>query len=125
MSQSEWLGAILIAGFIVYLAMSQRLAVYWSILTGGAAQAPTPAPTAQPGAGNIVNTPAFQLGIDPNSSLGRVLGIPGGTPQPGAGNIINYPPYFQFGIDPNSALGRALGLPSTTPTPSTSPTGSQ
>jgi hypothetical protein len=35
MSQSEWLGAVLIAGFIVWLAMNQRLSVYWSILLGG------------------------------------------------------------------------------------------
>jgi hypothetical protein len=42
MSQSEWIGAILIAGFILWLAITQRLSAYWSILLGGGAAPPPP-----------------------------------------------------------------------------------
>jgi hypothetical protein len=57
-SQSEVIAAVLIAGFLVWLAMNQRLGVYWSVLTGGAAaQAPPPAPATGPGSANPQITP--------------------------------------------------------------------
>lgn len=43
MGQSELLAAALGGGFLLYLAMTRRLAVYWSLMTGGA---PAPAATA-------------------------------------------------------------------------------
>ena len=41
MSQAELIGASLIAAFLLFLAAKQRLGVYWSLLTGGAAQGGT------------------------------------------------------------------------------------
>lgn len=35
MSQSEVIGAVLIAGFILWLAINKKLSVYWSLLLGG------------------------------------------------------------------------------------------
>ena len=35
MSQSEWIGAAIIAGFFIFLAMKGKLATYWRLLTGG------------------------------------------------------------------------------------------
>jgi hypothetical protein len=45
MNQSGVLLGALFAGFIVYLAMTKRLPVYWSLLTGGG-QGSTPTSTA-------------------------------------------------------------------------------
>ena len=35
MSQSEWIAAALIAGFILYLAVKGKLNAYWWLLAGG------------------------------------------------------------------------------------------
>jgi hypothetical protein len=60
MSQSEWLAAILIAGFVLWLAMNNRLGVYWSLLLGGGPAPPPPtgnAPsTIAPGSGTGTGT---------------------------------------------------------------------
>lgn len=55
MSQSGWILAALIAGFVFWLAVNQRLGTYWSFLIGpadaGAATTPataTPAAAASP-----------------------------------------------------------------------------
>ncbi len=45
MGQSELLAASLAGGFLLYLAMNNRLAAYWALLTGGA---PAAAPAATP-----------------------------------------------------------------------------
>jgi hypothetical protein len=97
MSQSEWLAAVLIAGFLVWLAMSKRLAVYWSILTGGGAQAApaTDAPM-KPQGNPLTNPPA----TDP--ATGLPLPVP--TPRdPATGKPIQVAPPAP-NIDPNTGL---------------------
>ncbi len=74
MSQSEWLGAILIAGFIVWLAMNQRLAVYWSILLGGGG---TVAPASGVGSGPVAPAGSPPTVTDP--TLGGAAANPNVT----------------------------------------------
>jgi hypothetical protein len=52
-NQSEVLGGALIAGFLIYLAMTKRLGVYWKILTGGTASGGTAASSGGTGTGNV------------------------------------------------------------------------
>jgi hypothetical protein len=49
MNQSGVLLGVLIAGFLVYLAMTKRLPVYFSLLTGGGAQPSSQASSASGG----------------------------------------------------------------------------
>lgn len=46
MSQSSWLAAALIGGFVLWLALNGKLPTYWDFLKGGGAKAATPAPAA-------------------------------------------------------------------------------
>ena len=46
MGQSELLASALAGGFLLYLAMNNRLAAYWALLTGGAPAAPASAASA-------------------------------------------------------------------------------
>jgi hypothetical protein len=41
MSQSEWIAATIVAGFLIYLAIKKKLPNYWAMMTGGAAQPST------------------------------------------------------------------------------------
>jgi hypothetical protein len=61
MSQSSMLVAALLAAFVVYLAMNNRLAVYWSILAGSAAGAGTG--TAAPAASGSAATTGQQSSL--------------------------------------------------------------
>lgn len=63
MSQSSVMFAALIGGFVVYLMINQKLAVYWSILIGG--QSSTTAPASTPPASTSPTTPTT-----PNSNPG-------------------------------------------------------
>lgn len=46
MSQSSWLAAALIGGFVLWLALNGKLPTYWDFLKGGGQKAATPAPAA-------------------------------------------------------------------------------
>ena len=70
MSQSEWIGAAIIAGFLIFLAMKGKLATYWRMLTGGAI-------ATKGGAGGTAGGGA-------GSTIGGILG---GLAGPGLGNL--------------------------------------
>jgi hypothetical protein len=96
MSQSEVIGAMLIAGFLLWLAIHRRLGTYWSLLLGGAAaptaptqSAPTPGNVpATPGAGNPAAPmgpqifPLFPNLFPLNFGPFQQLNPPAGNPQP-------------------------------------------
>jgi hypothetical protein len=65
MSQSELLGAVLIAGFLLWLAINKRLGVYWSLLLGGAA-------VAAPAASGTSSGPAAPAGSPPTVTTAPV-----------------------------------------------------
>jgi hypothetical protein len=106
MSQSEWIGAILIAGFILWLAITQRLSAYWSILLGGGAAPPPPqasggtstAPQIGTATGDVLTGP----GLTGNStSTGQNT-----TSTPTINNLLqwlqkNYPDFSQPAPVPN------------------------
>ena len=48
MGQSELLAGALAGGFILYLAMNNRLATYWALLTGGAPPSSTASTSTPP-----------------------------------------------------------------------------
>ena len=78
MSQSALMVGALVAGFILYLAIKQRLGAYWSILIGGGASATATTTTAP-----ATTTAAPATTTTPNvatlpTSLGSYLGL-GGT----------------------------------------------
>ena len=95
MSQSGLMIASLLAGFVVYLAIKQRLGVYWSILIGGgAAASPTASSTAiAPAPSSTTTAPATttpsnaSLGLP--SSLGSFFGL-GGTASTTASGTVGY-----------------------------------
>ena len=68
MSQSEWIGGAIIAGFLIFLAMKGKLATYWRLLTGG-------------GTGKAASSGA---GASTGSTIG---GIVGGLVGPGLGGV--------------------------------------
>ena len=100
MSQSGLMIASLLAGFVVYLAIKQRLGVYWSILIGGGAAA-SPQPLASAGSSTAIapapsstttapatTTPSnASLGLP--SSLGSFFGL-GGTASTTASGTVGY-----------------------------------
>lgn len=55
MSQSTVLIGALLAAFIVYLAMNNRLVTYWQLLTGGGTTTTTSATTPNATAGGILS----------------------------------------------------------------------
>jgi hypothetical protein len=70
-SQSSVLTAVLLAGFIIYLFLKQRLGVYWSLLTGGSG-----------GASNTQSaSPTLGPNAPPITSQGFVPSVPGTTPN--------------------------------------------
>lgn len=75
MSQSAVMVGALIGGFVVFLALNQKLGAYWSILIGGSASAAAPATTSA--------TPSTSTGSTTSGSIpttqGSVLGGLGGT----------------------------------------------
>jgi len=88
MTQSGWLAAALLAGFLLWLAMQGKLQAYWSILAGGAPAAPA-------------TTPAAATAALPAASGGPLIDLgPFGTfdPQLTGGGIAGYL------NDPNSPL---------------------
>lgn len=94
MSQSGLMIASLLAGFVVYLAIKQRLGVYWSILIGGGAAASSTTPTAiAPAPSSTTTAPATttpsnaSLGLP--SSLGSFFGL-GGTASTTASGTVGY-----------------------------------
>jgi hypothetical protein len=54
-SQSTILVGSLLGAFVVYLAMNNRLSVYWGILSGSAAGAGSPSPSTSPATGTLLN----------------------------------------------------------------------
>lgn len=97
MSQSEVLGAVLIAGFLLFLAMNQRLKAYWSILLGGtpsgggtpATAAPGTSSTAPPSAGSVLGGAVGNAlknfgnpfgGVTSNPLVRQFLGLPNAAP---------------------------------------------
>jgi hypothetical protein len=93
-SQSEVLGAVLIAGFLLFLAMNQRLKAYWSILLGGtpsgggtpATAAPGASSTAPPSAGSVLGGAV----TDALKNFGNPFG--GVTSNPIIRGLIGLPP---------------------------------
>ena len=77
MSQSSVMLAALLAGFVVYLAVKQRLGVYWSIMIGGgaAASSTTPAATSS-------TAPSSTAPINPGVTLNPFSGLLGGSSDP-------------------------------------------
>lgn len=79
MSQSGLMVASLLGGFVVYLALNQKLGAYWSILIGGssstATAASTPSTTTAPATTTSPSTTATSA---IPSSQASVLGL-GGT----------------------------------------------
>jgi hypothetical protein len=71
-SQSTVLAGALIAGFVVYLAMNNRLQTYWQILLGSGAGGVAP-----PGTLSKSPIPGFETGVAPGSG-----GIPGFSAPP-------------------------------------------
>jgi hypothetical protein len=70
MSQSEWIVAALVAGFLVFLAMKGKLARYWSLLIGG---------------GTGASSPSSSSGTSPLAIGGGLVGsIAGGLSGPAA-----------------------------------------
>lgn len=59
-----WLGALL-AMFILYLAMNNRLLAYWSLLTGGTGATATPS---QPGPTTTPAAPGTSSGAAPDTT---------------------------------------------------------
>jgi len=84
--QSELLAGALVGGFVLYLAMQNRLATYWALLTGGASGASTseqgstavsPASAVGQVAGQLAG-PALSLGQLTPSTIESFLGPVGG-----------------------------------------------
>jgi hypothetical protein len=109
MSQSGLLGAALIAGFFIYLAMQGKLGAYWSLMTGGGATggatsgggiAPSATPSnPNPGLTGSQNTPGALTG-NPSTGFGFF---------PALGTILNpftgQPLFPQFPTAPAPAQG--------------------
>jgi hypothetical protein len=91
MSQSGLIGATLIAGFVLWLAMNKKLTAYWAILMGGApGSGGTRAPGPQIGSG----------GTGPQSGPGASAG---GAPAANYTPVTTPPP----GSNPFGAIGSA------------------
>jgi hypothetical protein len=72
MTQSGWIAAALIVGFVLWLAMNDRLQSYWSLLIGGgAAPAAGGTSSATSSPASATKTPAA---LSPSASLNQWLG---------------------------------------------------
>jgi hypothetical protein len=105
MSQSGLMISALLAGFVVYLAVKQRLGVYWSILIGGGGSSTTtPASTTTAPASTATSStlPATQ---------GSILGLGGttSTATTAAGGVGTATPTGIAGL-PNTSLDNFFGL---------------
>lgn len=112
MSQSGLMVAALIGGFVVWLALSGKLATYWSILIGGGASstASTSAAPATPSSTSSSTSTASNVATLP-SSQASVLGL-GGTgtaAAPATGGVGTATPTGVPGV-PNVSLQNFFGL---------------
>jgi hypothetical protein len=82
MSQSGFIAAMLLAAFVLWLAINDRLTAYTAVLFG-----PTQQPTPQ---GNISNTNGI-IGPSPTAGTGGVAtpSLPGGSNLPSLGDSSN------------------------------------
>jgi hypothetical protein len=99
MSQSELIGGALIGGFVLYLAMNNRLQAYWSILMGAGAGAGAGAPTAPATPPGSSPAPGSSPGVTRGPGAGTA---PGNT---GAGGTLVQP------TSPFNPLGMPLPVP--------------
>ena len=98
MSQSSVMLAALLAGFVVYLAIKQRLGVYWSILIGGGSAASSTA-TSSTSSGSIPSTQGSILGLGGTASTSTSAS--GGTGTATSTGIAGLP---------NTSLSTFFGL---------------
>lgn len=82
MSQSSVMLAALLAGFVVYLAVKQRLGVYWSIMIGGGAAASSTTPAATSSTAPSSTAPSSTAPINPGVTLNPFSGLLGGSSDP-------------------------------------------
>src|ERR1700733_2632458 len=77
MSQSGLMVAALLAGFVVYLMLSQKLGSYWSILMGGASATTATNPAATP----TTTTPSTTAPATTTAPSNASLGLPASLGQ--------------------------------------------
>jgi hypothetical protein len=117
MSQSGLMISALLAGFVVYLAIKQRLGVYWSILIGGGGTSTTtPQPSAStgtataPAATTTTTTTPSNSSLGLPTSLGSYFGLGGTTATTTAtGGVGTATPTGIAGL-PNTSLDNFFGL---------------
>ena len=108
MSQSAVMVGALIGGFVVFLALQQKLGVYWAILIGGGSSATTPAATT-PTPSTTTTSPSATPSPTIPSSQGSILGLGGTTatlPATGTqGGTVGYNAFTGAGsgLTPGSA----------------------
>ena len=79
MSQSAVMVGALIGGFVVFLALQQKLGVYWAILIGGGSSATTPAATTPTPSPTIPSSQGSILGLGGTTATLPATGTQGGT----------------------------------------------
>lgn len=123
MSQSGIMVGALLAGFVVYLAMTGKLAAYWGILMGGGASA-TATPTTGATSPTTSTSPATSGSTSTSSTATTTspFGLPssafpslGGTANPfaaatgGVGSTSGATGGAAIGV-PNTSFGQFMGL---------------
>jgi hypothetical protein len=118
MSQSGLMVAALLGGFVVFLAMQNKLGAYWSILLGGGASATT-TPAATTTTPSTTTTAPGATTTTPAATTTNPFGLPasvfpalGGTANPFAAATGGTGKAISTGIPglPNVSMGNFFGL---------------
>jgi hypothetical protein len=104
------LGAVLIAGFLLFLAMNQRLKAYWSILLGG-----TPAGGGTPAAAGLPAVVSPQSGAAPPAAVPPTTtgtpAAPGSTTTPATTTPATTTPSSPATLAPSTYSPGFIGSP--------------
>ena len=93
MSQSEWIAAAILAGFLIYLAIKGKLATYWSFMTGGGTAAPASSTSsAASTASTVGSTVAGLAGTAAGPAATALPGVVSGTVTQGQQTTQEYFP---------------------------------